>query len=178
MKEENNEHELEPIFSEKELEEDLSEEQLEEKGFKISESWLFKFFLNSANRLLHRPITIFQILKSGVERFQQYDSIQEFADDAKERFMLIIRLLQAYLKGEYTEISKTNIVLSLAVILYFISPIDLIPDFLVAGFIDDLAILSWAYHNFHQEIEAFLLWEEENKMIRIDLKGIDDDESI
>ena len=86
-------------------------------------------------------------------------------------------VLRAYAEKEYTEISKTNAALSLAAILYFLSPIDLLPDFLAIGLIDDLAVLTWVYFNFQSEIEGFLEWEDENKLMRIEIKGLEDIET-
>ena len=166
--------ESEPIFSDEELEQDFSEEQLNDKGSKISESVLYTLFVKSAYRLLQKPLAVFRILKKAVARLQKYDSIREFAKDAKEQIETITRMIGAYVKGDYRGISKTNAALSLAAILYFLSPIDFIPDFLAVGLLDDLAILTWVYTNFQQEIEGFLTWEEETKLIRIEIDPVED----
>ena len=165
----NEEKHRETMFTNEELEQDLTEEQLNEKGLKISDTWLYNLFIKSAYRLLQKPLTVFRILKKAVARIQKYESVQEFAQDAKDRLQVLIRMVRAYIKGEYTHISRTNAALSLAAILYFLSPIDLIPDFLAIGLLDDLAILTWVYLNFQTEIEGFLEWEDEN-MLRIDIK--------
>ncbi len=165
------------LFTDEELEQDLTEDQLKDKGLKISDTWLYNLFIKSAYRLLKKPLTIFRILKKAVERLKQYESVREFAEDAKERLDVIIRMLRAYAEKEYTEISKTNAALSLAAILYFLSPIDLLPDFLAIGLIDDLAVLTWVYFNFQSEIEGFLEWEDENKLMRIEIKGLEDIET-
>ncbi|MCH2020974.1 MAG: DUF1232 domain-containing protein [Saprospiraceae bacterium] len=157
------------LFSDEELEQDLTEEQLNEKGLKITHSWLYKLFIKSAYRLLQKPLIVFRILKKAIARIQKYDSVQAFALDAKDRLQVLIRMIRAYIGNEYTQISKTNAVLSLAAILYFLSPIDLIPDFLALGLLDDMAILTWVYLNFQREIEGFLEWEDEN-MLRIEIK--------
>ena len=45
-------------------------------------------------------------------------------------------------------------------LLYFISPIDLVPDFLGAiGFIDDVAILGFIFASIQRELQAFRRWE-------------------
>ena len=174
--EEKSKEEEEPLFTDEELENDLSEEQLKDKGLKISDTWLYNLFVKSAYRLLQKPLTIFRILKKAVARLQQYESLREFSEDAKERLQVIIRMVRAYASGEYTGISKTNAVLSLAAILYFLSPIDFLPDFLAVGLLDDLALLTWVYYNFQGEIEGFLEWEDENKLLRIEIKGVEDGE--
>lgn len=149
-------------------------EGLQDDGRKVSESLFYKLFVRSAYRLLQKPLTVFRILKKSMDHFQQYESIREFAKGTKEHFDLIIRMIRAYAKGEYNGISKTNVALSLAAILYFLSPIDLIPDFLAAGLLDDLALLTWLYNNLQGEIEDFLTWEEETTMVRIPIQSPDD----
>lgn len=141
-----------------------------EDGGEVSESLFYRIFVKSAYRLLQKPVTVFKLLKRSMEHFEKYDSIREFAEDSKERLGLVIRMIRAYMKGEYAGISKKNIALSLAAVLYFLSPFDLIPDFLVGGFLDDLALLTWLYNNLKGELEEFQSWEEEKNFIRIPIK--------
>ncbi|MBL4650039.1 MAG: DUF1232 domain-containing protein [Aureispira sp.] len=139
-------------------------------GKGVSGSLFYRFFVKSAYRLLKKPLTVFQLLKQSMTHLEKYDSIREFAEETKERLGILIRLIRAYLKGEYAGISKKNIALSLAAVLYFLSPLDLIPDFLVAGFLDDLALLTWLYNNLKEELEEFQSWEENKTLIRIPIK--------
>lgn len=164
--------EQEAVFSEDELRDNLSESELNNKGSKISESWIYKLFVKSAYKLLHKPLTVFRILKKAVARLQKYGSVSAFAKDAVERIQTIIRLIQAYVKGEYKHVSLLNIALSLAGILYFLSPLDLIPDFLAFGFLDDLALLTWIYNNLQGEIERFLQWEDD-QLVRVNINQIE-----
>ena len=46
-------------------------------------------------------------------------------------------------------------------LLYFLSPIDAIPDWLPGiGFIDDLAVLGWVMRKWSAELEAFRVWKD------------------
>ena len=48
----------------------------------------------------------------------------------------------------------------LAAIIYFLNPIDLIPDFIPAlGLTDDFSVLLWVYNTVHNEVNKFLIWE-------------------
>jgi uncharacterized membrane protein YkvA (DUF1232 family) len=174
MKKEENKHDKntakDPLFTDEDEKKNLPEEELKNKGRKISDSWLYAIFVKSAYRLLQKPLTVFQILKKAIARLQEYETIREFATDTKERLQIIIRMLKAYTKGEYSDMSKLNAALSLAAILYFLSPIDFIPDFLAIGLLDDFALLTWVYYNFQNEIEEFLEWEDDNKLMRIKIK--------
>lgn len=48
----------------------------------------------------------------------------------------------------------------LAAIIYFINPLDLIPDLIFGiGLADDLAVLTWVYRAAADEINSFKNWE-------------------
>lgn len=80
--------------------------------------------------------------------------------DAKVKFSILGRLLKAYAQGRYNQIPWKSILLIIAAIIYFISPIDLLPDILpITGLTDDLGVLLWVYNTVNTEIEKFLTWE-------------------
>ena len=75
----------------------------------------------------------------------------------------IFRMVNMWRKGEYP-VKSINLILPLVGLLYVISPIDIIPDFIiVAGVLDDLAVLSLAIPKLMREVDKFLLWEAERK---------------
>ncbi len=135
----------------------------EEKPFNIADTWLYQIFIKSANRLLHKPLALLEMAKKAVARLQEYDSIKEMALDAKAQIATIIRLVKSYALGDYRGVSNRNIIFSVAALIYLVSPLDLIPDFLAVGWADDVSLLMWVYSNFKSEMEAFLVWEDRNK---------------
>ena len=73
----------------------------------------------------------------------------------------LFRLVKAYGRGDYRDISWSNLVLVVSSIIYFVTPFDLVPDFLMAiGYLDDAAILSWTIKALGDEIDKFRLWEQ------------------
>lgn len=73
---------------------------------------------------------------------------------------LMIRLVRAWLCGSYRNMSYKNMLIIVAGLLYFLSPIDLVPDFLgVFGFLDDVAILGFVLSRMQAEIAQFRQWE-------------------
>ena len=130
-----------------------------------SKSLLNRIFLRQAKRLVRKPWTLLQLVNRSLDYFRKFDSIREFTQEVREQFERISRLVVAYAKGEYRGIAIGNIVLSVAVLLYFLSPIDFIPDFLVGGLLDDLALFTWLYNTFDKEMERFLEWEDAQKTV-------------
>lgn len=68
----------------------------------------------------------------------------------------LVELLKAYATGEYRDVPTKSLLLVAAGILYFVTPIDLIPDFLLGvGYLDDLTVLTYVIGLVREEIERF-----------------------
>ena len=79
---------------------------------------------------------------------------------AKEKFFVLGRLLKAYALGHYREIPWKTLLLIVAAIIYFVNPLDLVPDLIpLTGLTDDFAVLLWVYNSASDEINKFLAWE-------------------
>lgn len=74
--------------------------------------------------------------------------------------MAMIRLLRDYQRAEYRDISETNLRIIIAAILYFVSPFDVIPDWVpVLGHIDDAFVVSLALKSVRADLDTFMAWE-------------------
>ena len=74
--------------------------------------------------------------------------------------MAFLRLVKAYIKGDYRSVGLGTIITIVISILYFLNPLDLIPDFLFAiGFLDDISVIMWAGTKLVNEIDEFKKWE-------------------
>ena len=80
--------------------------------------------------------------------------------DVWASLMSFFRLLRAYANGSYRQISLPSLVMIVASLIYFVSPIDLIPDFIFGlGLIDDATLLAWTIKTCASDIAAFMDWE-------------------
>jgi uncharacterized membrane protein YkvA (DUF1232 family) len=71
------------------------------------------------------------------------------------------RLARAWARRDYRKVSSTTIVMTVAALVYFLSPLDAILDAVpVIGFIDDAAVLAWVISEIRAELEDFRLWEQ------------------
>ncbi len=150
---------------------DWGKNSTKDKGLLVADSWLYKMFVKSSYRLLAKPLAIIEVMKKALYHLKKYDSVKEFTSTAQEQMGTIIRLSMAYAKGKYTAISKMNIALTLGAVLYFVSPFDLIPDFLGIGLLDDIALLSWVFKNLKTEMNQFLEWEDSQKELIIKIEA-------
>lgn len=70
------------------------------------------------------------------------------------------RLIRAYASGTYRDISLDSFGLIVAAIIYFVMPVDALPDFIAGlGFTDDAAVLAWTFKKVAEELQRFLNWE-------------------
>ena len=77
--------------------------------------------------------------------------------------MTMIRLIRAYASGRYREIPWQSLMTILVAVIYFVSPLDFIPDFIpVIGYLDDALVISLAIHAVKDDLDAFMDWEAVN----------------
>jgi len=75
---------------------------------------------------------------------------------------LLVEALKAWMSGEYKQLPKKSLLMIIAGLLYFVSPIDIVPDFLLAiGFVDDIAVISFVINTLNTELQRFKKWKEE-----------------
>jgi uncharacterized membrane protein YkvA (DUF1232 family) len=72
----------------------------------------------------------------------------------------LLRMLRDTARGRYRP-STMTVVSAVAVILYILSPIDLIPDFILGiGLLDDAAFFMWMLKKIRGELDRFVEWEQ------------------
>lgn len=134
---------------------------LVEKGLSISKNALFSVFLNRAGKLLGRPFRAVMVLNEVANKLASKDSGDNKFKQVFDVGRTLVRLVRNYISGEYRQIDTGTIVSALGVLLYTLSPVDLVPDFVpVVGFLDDLALISWFIEKFQGEILRFREWED------------------
>lgn len=75
----------------------------------------------------------------------------------------LISLVRSYVKKEYKDIPIGTIISIVAVIIYFVSPIDIIPDAIpVAGYIDDAAVVGVALKFLQSDVDEYRKWRKDN----------------
>ena len=124
-------------------------------------------------------MSIFQSLyKRAEEAVQNNDKLNKLINSAKEKVVklkddedeigmlirqlnLMIRMVKAYFNGEYRSFSYKTIVMFVFSLVYFITPVDFIPDFIPGlGFTDDLSILYLVIKSFSHDIEKYQVYED------------------
>jgi uncharacterized membrane protein YkvA (DUF1232 family) len=76
---------------------------------------------------------------------------------------LLFPLIRDYWKGTYRDLSAKSIVIFIVALAYIISPIDLIPDYILGlGQIDDAAILGLSLYFLEKDLMKYKEWKDKN----------------
>ncbi|TJX15149.1 DUF1232 domain-containing protein [Tissierella creatinini] len=93
------------------------------------------------------------------------DKIDKLGDgpikNAIDDLFLFISIVKAWIKGEYREIPIGTIIGIFGALIYFVSPVDVIPDFIPGiGYIDDIFIISLVVKQAHSDLQRYKAWME------------------
>lgn len=118
-----------------------AEEELKEKSGKVTEEDLEK--------VLNRQ-------KDIEDKFKTGGPLGRYIEDVK----LLFSIIKDYVNGNYREIPWYSIAAIVAALLYVLSPIDLIPDFLpVIGLIDDALVVAACLSMVESDLHTYKEWK-------------------
>lgn len=129
-------------------------------GNDVAGSTFFKKLLASAESYLQQPTRLKKLLTDAYQKASEKNEVGNLAHEAWTTLQSLFRLIRMSASGEYTGVPATTVVAAVAVLLYFLSPIDLIPDFIpVLGLLDDMALVAWFSTSIKHELNKFHEWE-------------------
>ncbi len=110
-----------------------------------------------SDEFLKRGSDLEELINSALEKAEKHhDKIQNFWRDLHD----LICLVGAWWRGHYTDIPWKTICVAIGAIIYFINPLDLIPDGIPGlGYVDDAAVVGFVVVSIQQELETFRNWE-------------------
>jgi uncharacterized membrane protein YkvA (DUF1232 family) len=124
---------------------------------------IFASFAKIAQSLINnKEKTLIKIHEGSKKAFKNKSSLSAIWDNLQ----LFFSIAKDYSTGNYTSIPKGSIIAIVAGLLYFVSPIDFIPDFIAGlGFIDDAYILTMVYRQVAKDLEKYKIWKAANAKI-------------
>lgn len=133
---------------------------------KVLKSVFFRKATGKAGKMAGNSFLILNLIKEALGKASQNGGSKGIIDKILAKITLFGRLLKAYIQGDYREIPKETILKILASFIYFISPLDFIPDLLpVLGLTDDLALLIWVSKSIDADLIKFEEWEKTSATI-------------
>lgn len=116
------------------------------KKFLANSSWVqeAKAFINDKEKM--------QNLLNRFKEFFNNSSLEEIKDNMKEAFNYVSDVFS----GRYKDYSMTALITLVAGMVYVVSPIDIIPDFIpIVGFTDDITVFLFVLKSINDELEKY-----------------------
>jgi len=114
--------------------------------------------IRKAVNVLHDRGQTDESVSAAVDKAEQHrGAIANIWEDLNS----LVRIVRNWRSGDYREVPWRTLVFSTAAILYFLDPMDLVPDFIpVVGFIDDAAVIAWVMRAIRSDVSKFRDWEQ------------------
>ena len=94
-----------------------------------------------------------------------------------EKFQLLFGVLKDWINGSYKEMPTRSLLLIVLGIVYFVSPIDGIFDYIpFAGYIDDAAVAGFVISQVSVDLEQYKLWKKQAESEKETNEEPDDEE--
>ena len=123
-------------------------------------SVFFRRAQRRAGRYATRPQRLGQVALATWDKLRALRGDSTATPDFVGQVNTLARLVRAYARGQYRAVPWRTLALVVAVLLYFLSPIDLLPDFLpLVGLTDDVALVWWLVQSLATDLTAFRTWE-------------------
>jgi uncharacterized membrane protein YkvA (DUF1232 family)/ElaB/YqjD/DUF883 family membrane-anchored ribosome-binding protein len=132
----------------------------------------FKRFVALAVVIISKKDQLLNLGQQIYHKLQDRNAQQEFKNEVREQVDTMRRLIRAYANGHYREFPYMSLITIVAAVLYFVSVVDLVPDFIpILGLTDDLMVLTWAFNSVKDDLQRFVDWEAANEYRREKMEG-------
>lgn len=129
---------------------------------RVLNSIFFKSATKKASKYAMGSLALLELLREVLSKAKDVASKENkgVGQVLTDKLTTLSRMVKAYVSGQYRIVPWPTILKIVAVLIYFVSPIDVIPDILpIIGLTDDLAIVLWLFRALHEDIENFEAWE-------------------
>jgi uncharacterized membrane protein YkvA (DUF1232 family) len=124
------------------------------------QSKLFEKLKRKAERLAGDNDKLANLLDMVARKIGEITQSNKSVKTVLEMVRTFIRMIRNYISGEYRQIPWKTLVLIVAGLLYFLVPLDFIPDFIpFTGFLDDATVLYWVALGIKDDLDEYLEWE-------------------
>lgn len=123
----------------------------------------FNRFKSKAVEVVSDSESLKKLLIRLKERLDKSESDDSLRTKLVEYLKLVSRMIGNTLNGNYNQMPWQTLVMIVGGLLYFLAPLDALPDFIpVAGLLDDATILVWLGKCFREDLENYKNWEQAN----------------
>lgn len=109
-----------------------------------------------AKTVLEDKDKVEELLKKVIRSLDNIPLVGKFFADVPT----LCLILKDYIEGDYTAIPVASLVTIVIALIYFVSPVDLVPDFIpVLGKMDDALVITVAVGAIHNDIADYKEWK-------------------
>ncbi|KGX87018.1 YkvA family protein [Pontibacillus litoralis] len=141
---------------------DVTEEDLMNNEHVEKSQSKAKEYLQDTNKLK-------ELIHQAEEKVGHSKGKESFLKENIQSLKTMFELVKTYIKGDYKHIPYRSLLFIVGAIVYFVSPIDTIPDILVGfGFTDDAAVIGFTLMQVKKDLDNFKAWKDAKEIDPID----------
>lgn len=100
------------------------------------------------------------LVNDAFKKANEFEKKKGPLEEIWDNIQLLFGMVKDWTTGEYREIPVGSITVIIIGLLYFVSPVDIIPDFLPGGLIDDALVLGLVIKQVKSDIDRYRIWKE------------------
>lgn len=95
-------------------------------------------------------------------RLEEKLKLIPIAGDRLANIPVMASLIRSFMKHEYTDIPIGSIIAITSALIYFVSPLDLLPDSIpIMGYIDDAAVIAVCWRLVESDVKEYVKWRDD-----------------
>ena len=132
-----------------------------QSGISARATGMLEKMKKKAGEMVNDHESLKDLLEKTRKKLEEVQKDDSLLDKLVSYVQLVIRMLGNYLHGRYNDTPWQTVVMLIAGLLYFVVPLDAIPDFIpIGGWIDDATVLVWIGRCFRDDLARYQRWEE------------------
>lgn len=118
---------------------------------------------STAEKLLDDSSKLSKFLSAVSGKFIQFKDVK----NTLSKLPLMVELVRSYSKKEYTRLPKRTVVAIVAALIYFLSPVDVIPDFIPElGKLDDIIVINYCLKLVEKDLNDYVAWKNQQAYLK------------
>ena len=104
-------------------------------------------------------------MESFLEKIEKKIKWIPFLAQEFKNIPTMVSMVRSYLRGNYTKILKRTILAIVSALIYFLSPIDVVPDWIpLLGQLDDAIVIASCWNLVNKDVEDYRQWKKESTL--------------
>ena len=104
-------------------------------------------------------------MESFLEKIEKKIKWIPFLAQEFKNIPTMVSMVRSYLRGNYTKIPKRTILAIVSALIYFLSPIDVVPDWIpLLGQLDDAIVIASCWNLVNKDVEDYRQWKKESTL--------------